>query len=310
MKYLHVCLVALAACNASVDSGSTTQSGSHGSGGGGGGGGSLPVDEIEAIVGADGHVDNGVLAIEIERTDIGDVRGPLGTTLTPSFGIHGELNFQPLGNGKAILNGDLALKEDEVNPFIAALLQNDLEWQAFHQHVPTDPDVWFVHFRGVCDPVSLAHSIRAAIDVTGTPLPQKMPANPTTPLDAQRLADILHGSAEVGDEGVVSVTVPRSHGVKLAGVPLEPDTGIANVIEFKPTGGDNADVLPDFAMEADEIRPVVETMLLELQWFQGCLYNQETAEHPQLYFDHMLKRGDAYALAQEIRRGLDRTDAK
>jgi hypothetical protein len=42
-------------------------------------------------------------------------------------------------------------------------------------------------------------------------------------------------------------------------------------------------------------------------WFQGCLYNQETDEHPQLYFDHMLKVGNAYALAAEIRRGLDLT---
>jgi hypothetical protein len=43
-------------------------------------------------------------------------------------------------------------------------------------------------------------------------------------------------------------------------------------------------------------------------WFQGCLYNQETNEHPQLYFDHMLKVGNAYQLAHEIRRGLDLTD--
>jgi hypothetical protein len=42
-------------------------------------------------------------------------------------------------------------------------------------------------------------------------------------------------------------------------------------------------------------------------WFVGCLYNQETSETPQLYFAHMLKVGDAYALAREIRRGLDLT---
>jgi hypothetical protein len=30
---------------------------------------------------------------------------------------------------------------------------------------------------------------------------------------------------------------------------------------------------------------------------------------PQLYFDHMLKTGDAHALAGEVRRGLDLTAA-
>lgn len=55
------------------------------------------------------------------------------------------------------------------------------------------------------------------------------------------------------------------------------------------------------------MQPVVRLMR-EQGWFQGCLYNQETNEDPQLYFDHMLKTGDAYALASEIRRGLDLTD--
>lgn len=63
-------------------------------------------------------------------------------------------------------------------------------------------------------------------------------------------------------------------------------------------------------MTADEVNPVVELMLNDLKWFQGCLYNQETDERPQLYFDHMLKVGDAYTLAQEIREGLNKTKSK
>jgi hypothetical protein len=33
-------------------------------------------------------------------------------------------------------------------------------------------------------------------------------------------------------------------------------------------------------------------VMLARGWFVGCLYNQETAEHPQLYFSHQLKTGD------------------
>ena len=40
----------------------------------------------------------------------------------------------------------------------------------------------------------------------------------------------------------------------------------------------------------------------------GCLYNQETAERPQLYFSHMFKTGDPVRLATEIRAGLEHTD--
>jgi len=63
-------------------------------------------------------------------------------------------------------------------------------------------------------------------------------------------------------------------------------------------------------MEAKDVNPVVELMLNDLGWYQGCLYNQETNEHPQLFFDHVVKVGDAYQLAAEIRKGLDLTDAQ
>jgi hypothetical protein len=273
-------------------------------------GGTLPVKQIEDIVQIEGEVSHGVLDLEIERKDIGDVKGPRNVTFTPSFEVHGDAYFQPLSCGQALLNGDMALTEEETNPFISALLKNGLVFQAFHQHLPTHPQVWFIHYRGVGDPLALARAIRAAIGVTHTPLPQMPPPHPTTPLDPERLAKILHGDATVGDEGVVTVTVPRSHGVILGGVEASPEAGISTVIEFKPHGASNADVVPDFSMTSKEVGPVVNRMLVKLGWFQGCLYNQETAEQPQLYFDHMLKSGDPYVLAKEIRRGLDLTQSK
>src|SRR3954453_19331180 len=71
--------------------------------------GRLPVKQIEDIVGAEGTVSDGVLTIDIERDDIGNVRGPLGVIFTPSFEVDGTLTFQPLGNDRAFLNGDLPL---------------------------------------------------------------------------------------------------------------------------------------------------------------------------------------------------------
>jgi hypothetical protein len=54
----------------------------------------------------------------------------------------------------------------------------------------------------------------------------------------------------------------------------------------------------------------VQTFMRAHGWFVGCLYNQETAEHPQLYFTHFLKVGDAYALATELRQALELTRVK
>ncbi len=303
LKYLSLSF-AFAACSSSATNDQTAATTGKGSD-------ALPVQKIQDIVGADGHVDNGVLDITIERKDISSAQGPRGITFTPAFGLESDLYFQPLGGGKAFLNGDFALKESEVDPFVKALIQNGLDWQAFHQHTPMQPQIWFVHYRGVCDPDNLAKGIRAAIDTTSTPLPQQSPQNPTSPLDDKKLASILHGTAQIGEEGVVTVSVPRKHGVKIENVQVQPETGISVNIQFKPTGnGSEAQVVPDFGMTSEEIMPAVQTMFLDHDWDQGCLYNQETGEQPQLYLDHMAKQGDAYQLAREIRDGLDHLDVQ
>jgi uncharacterized protein DUF1259 len=274
--------------------------------------GQLPVAKIERILQATGTVSQGVLAIDVSRDDIGEARGPLGVTFTPAFELNGTLTFQPLGDDYAFFNGDLALKPQECNPFIDAIIANGLIFQAFHQHyIETEPNVWFIHWRGEGKPLDLARAVKNVLDVTSTPFPQQPPADPKTPLDADRLAAILHGSAEVGEEGVVTVSVERADTIVIDGIRVSPEANIFTEVQFKPlaSSGAHAAVGPDFAMKAAEIMPVVQLMR-QHGWFQGCLYNQETNEHPQLYFDHMLKVGDAYTLAHQVRQGLNLTDSK
>ena len=270
----------------------------------------LPVSQIESITGIKGDVTNGVLDLGVDRDDIGQVSGPRGVKFSGSFELSGDLFFQSLPGGKALLNGDMPLKESEVNNFISELLKGGLVFQAFHQHLPMSPQIWFIHFRGTGDPLALAKSFRAAVNVTGTKLPQSPPSNPTSPLDAKKLAGILHGVSSIEDKGVVVVWVLRSDHIRLGGVAANNQANVSTNIDFHPTGGDNAEIVSDFSMDADEVDPVVNLMLNTLGWYQGCLYNQETDEHPQLYFDHMLKVGNAYDLARELRRGLDLTKAK
>jgi hypothetical protein len=62
-------------------------------------------------------------------------------------------------------------------------------------------------------------------------------------------------------------------------------------------------------MTATEVDPVCRTM--RAAGFEiGCLYNQETGEHPQLYFAHMLATGAPQDLAVKIRKGLNLTQAQ
>jgi hypothetical protein len=271
--------------------------------------GRIPSAAIQQIIGAEGSVSGGVLGIGIARADIGTVRGPLDVRFPPSFEIGGDLTFQPLGAHRAFFNGDLALKASELNPVVDAILANGLVLQAMHQHYfDLDPMVWFVHFRGEAEPLTLARRVRRVLDVTATPLPQTTPSDPTTPLDHAKLAKTLHGSSEIGEDGVVTVTVNRNDRIVIDGIQVSPEANISTNVEFLPLEGTatRAAVAPDFSMTAAEVDLVCRRM--RAAGFEiGCLYNQETTEHPQLYFSHMLAVGDPQELAVAVRKALNHT---
>ncbi|MEA2481807.1 MAG: hypothetical protein QOJ07_3729 [Thermoleophilaceae bacterium] len=271
--------------------------------------GKLPYSDIQTILEAEGSVTGGVLGVGMDRDDIGTVKKTnQGVSFPPSFQIHHDLFFQPLGDKLAFFNGDVALRPAELNPVIDAVLSHGLTFQAQHQHFfDLDPMVWFIHFRGTAEPKRLAHAVRDVIKATGTPLPQKS-AKPDTPLDVKLLEKTLHGTAEVGANGVVTVDVSRKDTIVIDGIATSPDLNISTNIEFVSLDGTdkNVAVAPDFSMRAGEIAPVIG--LARKYGFEiGCLYNQETSEEPQLYFSHAFKVGDPYAIASEIRRCLNHT---
>lgn len=72
-------------------------------------------------------------AYELDRNDL-NVIGPGGIPFKPAFELNGEFAFQPLGDGRAILNADFPLLPQETNPFIDKLFEGNLVFMAFHQH--------------------------------------------------------------------------------------------------------------------------------------------------------------------------------
>lgn len=268
----------------------------------------LPVDQIEEIMQAPGNVsESGVLSIEIDRNDIPDVTRH-DIPILPSFEINGTAYFQALGDGRAILNGDFALLPKEIDPFIDALIRNGLVFQAFHMHFyDLTPMIWFMHYRGIGDPLQLAqatfNSIRQA---TATPFPQSPPSQ-STPLPAEEIGRIIGGSVQIGDNGVVNVSVPRADKIELGGVPIAGDEGVDLTVAFEPLDNGQAVGAPDFSMTSKEVMPVMVVMRKQ-GWDVNCLYNQETDEFPQLFFSHQLKIGDPLQLAKEIRNGANETN--
>lgn len=270
----------------------------------------MPVKQIEKIMENTGMVSNGVLTIEYDRTDL-HVIGPGGLPWKPGFELTHDFYFQSIGDGQAILNAEMTLLPRELNPVIDQIFAGGLYFMSEHQHFFDEkPQTYHIHYRGIGDPIRLAQAAIAVVKVTGTPLPQSMPSNPKTPLDADALAKILGGMAMVGSDGVVTVSIPRAETIYLAGVALKPDAGVSVTVAFEPLGDDGQAVCaPDYALIASEVNPVLKVSRAE-GFTVHCLYNQETAEQPQLYFSHNLATGNAIELARKVAKVLDKMHLK
>src|SRR5579875_1191188 len=121
----------------------------------------LPVDQMNSAMQLQGTFGNGVLSYSFDRTDINNVTLN-GVPIDPSFEINGSMDFQPLGDGRAFLNGDLPVTTSDIDTTISTIIGSGLVFQAEHQHFyDFSPMVWFIHIRGRGNAVELAKKVHA-----------------------------------------------------------------------------------------------------------------------------------------------------
>ena len=99
---------------------------------------------IDQTLGAKGQIAGGVYQVSIARAETikdGDMDVPV------AMGSAEAINFQPTGDGKAAITGDLVLTAQEVNPGAARACANGIEVTALHNHMLDDqPRLFFMHF--------------------------------------------------------------------------------------------------------------------------------------------------------------------
>lgn len=270
----------------------------------------LPAQDIQRILRGSARVSGPVLRITQLRNDLNDVLGPANIPFKPVFAVRNDFYFQGLPNGRAILNGELAVPSEEVNAVIDRILSTGLILQSFHQHFfNLEPPVWHIHLRGAGSPYGMARGLEYVVRATATPLPQSAPTNPSTTLDAARLGRLLGGQTEILQEGVVAVHVLRREQVTLDGVPVDPRLNLGHEVRFEPLADGRTAVAARLALLASEVGIVLR--LLRREAFDvHALANQETAESPQLLAAQLLAAGNPYVYARALRRALQQTGSR
>ncbi|EME60922.1 DUF1259 domain-containing protein [Amycolatopsis decaplanina] len=117
---------------------------------------------IDAALGAKGTNDGGIYKFSFA---CGETVTSHRRVLLPAMGVNTALNFQPVGGGRAAINGDFVMTEHEVQNVIKALRAGGIEIVELHHHALDDrPRLFYMHFWAVDDGVKLAKALRGAVD--------------------------------------------------------------------------------------------------------------------------------------------------
>ena len=125
----------------------------------------LDTKMIDSILGHQGKMKKGVYKITIGRPDVDLKENETGISTFMGFNTWASWQGTP---EKAAVAGDFAMLENEVAPVIKALIENDIEVVALHNHmVKEEPRIFFLHYWGVGPSAKLVKGLKAALDQTG-----------------------------------------------------------------------------------------------------------------------------------------------
>jgi len=260
--------------------------------------------QVDAAIGKKAAVAGSVHKYGLPRSDLHVTLD--GVTIKPGLALGGWIAFEPSGHA-AMMMGDLVLTETEVNPVMRSLLANGVQVTAVHNHLlRASPAPFYMHVGAHGDPVKISKAIREALAETKTPFePSAVPVGepPKIDFDSAQVEEAL-GSQGKNNGGVYQFSIPRAEAIKAEGATVAPAMGVANAINFQPTGAGKAAITGDIVATAKEVEPLLKALQsngIEVT----ALHNHMLNDEPRLFFVHFWANDDAVKLARGLRAALD-----
>ena len=120
---------------------------------------SLDPQKIESILGHKGEMGGGVYKVTIPKTT-----KMHGHEMGSAMGVNTWAAFAG-SDEQAVVDGDFAMYEDELQPVLKALRRAGIDVVAIHNHMTHEqPRVVFLHYWGVGPTTRLAEGLKAALD--------------------------------------------------------------------------------------------------------------------------------------------------
>src|SRR5882757_1477326 len=245
----------------------------------------------------------GIYRVGLPRTDLKATLD--GVELKPGFALGGWLAFEKMSE-QGMVMGDLVLTMDEVTPVMTKLAAGGIEVTALHNHLlRNQPFTMYMHVLGHGDPVKMAAVLHAALAESKTPLSLAAAAPASPPqIDFDTAAvDQALGAKGSNNGGVYQFGIPRAEPITDGGMNVPTVMGLANAINFQPTGGGKAAITGDFVLIAKEVNPVLKALRdhgIEVT----AIHNHMLDDQPHLYFMHFWANDDARKLTEGLKAAL------
>jgi len=122
---------------------------------------SLDPAKLDSALGLKGQYKDGVYKFVVGRTtrmhDV-EIGNQMGVNTWGTFAGSED---------KAVVDGDFAMRESELQPVLRALRKAGINVVAIHQHmIGEEPRIMFLHYWGVAPANDLSKGLRSALDVT------------------------------------------------------------------------------------------------------------------------------------------------
>jgi hypothetical protein len=269
---------------------------------------SIDWNAVGQAIGAPLKAEEGdVHTAEFLRSDLHVVNA--GVPENPGMELGAEAMFHQTPAGAAVMIGEAAVTDQELNKVLARLEQDrTIMVSAIHKHLQDEnPRLWWVHYAGYGDPVAIGRTLHAAFALTGMPLSTPAETEAPIPLDTAALDRIIGVKGEA-EHGVYQFHVPVTTQITdtRAHLTLPALMEASTLLMFQPLGGGQAAINGDYAMTADEVNPVIQALLAHGITIVS-LHNHLLYESPRLFYMHFWGTGEATMLAQGLRAGLDAT---
>jgi hypothetical protein len=265
---------------------------------------------VEQALGKAGSMQPGdVYKVSFPRGDLKVTAA--GVELKPALALGTWVAFKRMGDMTVVM-GDLVLTENEVTPVLSKLQQGGVETTALHNHVLNEsPRVMYMHIHAMGDAVAIAKAIHDALALTKTPF--AAPSSTATAeigIETKQLDQIMGQSGKVNG-GVYQYSIARADEISDVmddhKMVIPPAMGLAQAINFQPTGAGKAAITGDFVLLAGEVTPVMKA-LRENGIEVTAVHSHMLTDNPHLFFMHFWANDDALKLARGLRGALDKVN--